>query len=426
MRSPAERLAELSRRCVSPYHMVQNAMEQLREAGYEELALGEEWSLTPGGRYMVDIYGTTCVAFRVNEAFAPGQQLRMAAAHTDWPCLRIKYNAEYDSGVYRRLNTEVYGGPIYHTWFDRPLSVAGKVTLRGADPFHPDSRILDVERPVAYLPNLAIHMNREVNHGTAINPQTELLPILGLAEGSDKGWFHELLAQELSVSPEDILGFDLYMYVQEEAVFVGMHRELLSAPRIDNLTSCQSCLQGILTGERREGIDLIALFDNEECGSSSKQGADSGILGMIMEKIADGLSLTRQQYLNLVLGGICLSVDVAHAKHPNHPEKADPTTDAAMTPSVVVKLEPNQRYATDSNAAAVVDSLCQTHNIPVTHFSNRSDVRGGSTLGSILSARLPMHTVDIGVPILAMHSARELMAAESQDCMDRLLGAFFS
>lgn len=425
----AEALSALSKICVSPYHMVAEAKRQLAEKGYQELSLTEEWHLEPGQNYMLDVYQTTCIAFRVNPAFAPGQQFRLAAAHTDWPCLRIKPMPAQEAAGCRRLNVEVYGGPIYSSWFDRPLSIAGKVTCKGETPFKPECKLVDFGRPVVYLPNLAIHMNREANSGYAYNPQIDLLPIAGLADDAEKAegdWFLQMLSAEVGVPAEDILGYDLYIYVQEEREFVGNRGELLSAPRIDNLTSCASCLVGLLDSYRQDGLDMIVLFDNEECGSKSKQGADSALLPLVLEKIGEGLSLTRQQQLNLIFGGIGLSVDVAHARHPSHPEKADPTTDVTLSPSVVVKLESNQRYATDSMAAGVVDGLCRQYGIPVTHFSNRSDVRGGSTLGSLVSSWLPMATVDIGVPILAMHSARELMAVESQHCMDWLLSAFFS
>ncbi len=430
----AKKLGLLSEAGVSPYHTVAEVKGQLAAAGYKSLSLKENWQLQPGGKYMTEAYGTTCIAFRVNPEFAPGQQLRLSAAHTDWPCLRIKAAPEMMAGGCLKLNTEVYGGPIFHTWFDRPLSIAGKVTLKGKTPFAPEIVLVDFKRPVAYLPNLAIHLNREVNMGQGINPQTELLPVMGLSQEDGEGWFEELLLTAVKeacpdrkdVTQEDLLGFDLYMYVKEQAVLSGIREELLSAPRIDNLTSCQSCLEGILSGSRREGIDMAAFFDNEECGSHSKQGADSNLLNMVLEKITEGLSLSRQDYLNLIFGGICLSVDVAHGKHPNHPEKHDVTGEVTLAPSVVIKLESNQRYATDSAAVAVVEALCREREIPLQHFCNRSDIRGGSTLGSLISSWVPMPTADIGVPILAMHSARELMAADSQYYMDSLLRAFYS
>lgn len=429
----AKKLGALSEAGVSPYHMVAEAKRQLAEAGYEELSLKESWQLQPGGKYMTEAYGTTCIAFRINPDFAPGQQLSLGAAHTDWPCLRIKATPEMTAGGCLKLNTEVYGGPIFQTWFDRPLSIAGKVTLKGDDPFAPETILVDLKRPVAYLPSLAIHLNREVNAGQSINPQIDLLPILGLCQEDTEDWFTRLLLatiketcpEKAEVTQGDILGFDLYVYVKEQAVLSGIREDLFSAPRIDNLTSCQSCLEGLLGSSRREGIDMIALFDNEECGSHSKQGADSNLLTMVLEKITEGLSLSRQDYLNLIFGGICLSVDVAHGKHPNHPEKHDVTGEVTLAPSVVVKLESNQRYATDSAAVAVVEALCRENQIPLQRFCNRSDIRGGSTLGSIISSWIPMPTADIGVPILAMHSARELMATDSQYYMDRLLQAFF-
>ncbi len=430
----AKKLGMLSEVGVSPYHTVAEVKRQLAAAGYQLLSLKERWQLIPGGKYMTEAYGTTCIAFHINPDFAPGQQLRLGAAHTDWPCLRIKAIPEMTAGGCLKLNTEVYGGPIFQTWFDRPLSIAGKVTLKGDHPFAPETVLIDLKKPVAYLPSLAIHLNREVNAGQGINPQIDLLPLLGLQQEDTGNWFTKLLLTTIretypdkqEVTQEDLLGFDLYVYVKEQAVLSGIREEFISAPRIDNLTSCQSCLEGFLTGSRKEGIDMIALFDNEECGSHSKQGADSNLLTMVLEKITEGLSLERQDYLNLIFGGICLSVDVAHGIHPNHPEKHDVTGAVTLSPSVAVKLESNQRYATDSAAVAVVEALCREKEIPLQHFCNRSDIRGGGTLGSLISSWVPMATADIGVPILAMHSARELMAADSQYYMDALLQAFFS
>lgn len=430
----ASKLADFIEAGVSPYHVVGEAKRRLTEAGYEELSLKESWQLKPGEKYMTEVYGTTCIAFRINPDFTPGQQLRIGAAHTDWPCLRVKATPEMAAGGCLKINTEVYGGPIYNTWFDRPLSIAGKVSLKGETPFSPKTVRVDFKKPVAYLPNLAVHLNREVNQGLALNPQIDLLPLLGLQQENTEGWFTELLLNAIGkndpskqeLKKEDILGFDLYVYVKEQAVLSGIREELFSAPRIDNLTSCQACLEGLLGSSRKEGIDMIALFDNEECGSHSKQGADSNVLTMILEKIAASLSLSRQDYLNLIFGGICISTDVAHGKHPNHPEKYDVTGEVTIAPSVVIKLETNQRYATDSAATAVVEALCRQHQIPLQRFCNRSDLRGGTTLGSLISSWLPMPTADIGVPILAMHSARELMATDSQYYMDTLLQAFFS
>lgn len=418
-------LIDFAGKGVSPYHVVQESQKLLEENGFTELRLNEMWDVKCGGKYYVNVYGTTCVAFRVNSEFKKGQGVRVAAAHTDWPCLRIKSNPELEYVGYQKLNIEVYGGPIDSSWFDRPLSVAGKVSVKGESAFKPINLLVDFGRPVLILPNLAIHMNREVNSGYAYNAQKDLLPVWGLDNG-EEDWFIEALAQEIGVKKEDIYSFDLYVYVTEKGCLVGYREEMLSCPRIDNLTSCQSCLNGLIRSSREDGIDMIALFDNEECGSRSKQGADSQILAMILEKITASLGMTREEHLNTILNGFSISIDVAHAIHPNHKEKADLTNRITLEPAVVIKMEPNQRYATDSAAVAVVEGLCEKRKIPCRKFVNRSDIRGGSTLGSISSSWLPMQSVDIGAAILGMHSTRETMGAGTQACMDELVEAYFT
>lgn len=421
-------LMDTCNRAVSPYHMVNHGIKQLEEAGFEQLKLDESWNLQVGHNYYVNVYGTTLAAFRINSDFSIGQQLRIATGHTDWPCLRIKNNASLWKKGYRRLNVEVYGGPIYNTWMDRPLSIAGKVTVVGENVFQPKNIIIDFARPVITIPNLAIHFNREVNKGTPLNQQSDLVPLMGIASEEDVkyDWFLDVLAAEAKVNREDILGFDLYCYVYEKACLAGIKEEYISSPRLDNITSCQSCLHGIINATRKTGIDFIVLFDNEECGSRSKQGADSNIVPMMLEKISLSLGLTREQYINMVLNGFTASLDVAHAIHPAHPERCDLTNTVVLGNEIAFKLESNQRYASDSAAVGVLESLCRKYHLPYKVFFNRSDVKGGSTLGSILSANLPMKIVDLGVPLLAMHSARELMGAESQYTMDQLMIAYFS
>lgn len=421
-------LIDCCNHAVSPYHMVNIGIEQLQAAGFEELCLDKSWNIQKGHSYYIDVYGSTLVAFRVNPSFVAGQQLRLATGHTDWPCLRIKNNASLWKKGYRRLNVEVYGAPIYNTWMDRPLSIAGKITVMSENPFEPKNILIDFARPVVTIPNLAIHLNREVNKGTILNQQVDLVPLMGIASDDDVkyDWFMDVLAEEAHVKVEDILGFDLYVYVYEKACLAGLREEYISSPRLDNITSCQSCLHGMVLGKRQTGIDMIALFDNEECGSRSKQGADSSIFPMILEKLCLNLGLTREEYIDLILNGFTASLDVAHAIHPAHPERCDLTNTVVLGDEIAFKLESNQRYASDSAAVGVLEAICRNYKLPYKVFFNRSDVKGGSTLGSILSTNLPMKIVDLGVPLLAMHSARELMGAASQNTMDQLMIAYFS
>ncbi len=412
----------------SPYHAVQEVINQLKGAGAKELKANDIWKVENEGLYYINMYGTTLIAFHIHENPQLSDGFRIGIAHTDWPCLRIKPNPDMTTGVYRKLNVEVYGGPLLSSWLDRPLSVAGRVVCKGDSVFAPKECFIDFKRPILTIPNVAIHMNRDINSGYKWNAQTDLLPILGFVQEKleSKDYFLNILAKELKIEPDQILDYDLYIYNAEKGCIVGVEEDMISAPRLDNLTSCQACLYGILNGRRKNGIDVIALFDNEECGSASKQGADSEMFAYILEKLALSLGWTREQYLAKIFGSVVISADVAHAIHPNHPEKCDVTNKPAMNAGFCIKMEANQRYATDGNAIAIVESLCKKYKIQYSKFANRSDIRGGSTIGSIISGFIPAKTIDVGVPLLAMHSARELMAADSQCQLNTFMKAFFT
>lgn len=420
-----EHLMKYIKNGVSPYHTAALAEEELQAAGYEELELTGSWQLQRGRGYYVRSHGSTLFAFRVNPGFARSQSFRIAAAHTDWPCMRIKSAPDHTKDGYAKINVETYGGPILNTWLDRPLSVAGRVALRGETCFAPELRLVDFKRPIFTIPNLAIHMNREVNKGVELNRQKDMLPIAGQTPEQD-GYFMKRLAGELSVKPEDILYFELSVYNCDEGTTLGMDGEFYSAPRLDNLTSVCACIDGLLAGtKRRDGIDMVVLFDHEEIGSRTNQGAGSELLPLVMEKICLSFGYTDEDRLNCRLKTMLLSVDVAHGKHPNQPEKSDITNNVYLNGGVAIKAEANQKYATDSAAIAVVRSICDRHQIPCQMFANRSDVGGGSTLGSIAASFGLSNTVDIGIPLLAMHSARELMGEKDQKALTELLTAYW-
>ena len=377
------------------YHSVLAGIEELKAAGFTELALNKPWEVTPGNSYYINIYGTTLFAFTVGND--PAGRLHVAASHTDYPCIKIKPAPEMAGKHYARLNATVYGGAILNTWLDRPLSVAGKVMTRSEEIFQPKT-----------------HMNRNVNSGVELNKQNDMLPLAAMVtEQLEKNhFFINFLAEQCGVAPEDILDFDLNVYVAESGALVGMNEEFISSPRIDNQTSVVSCLQGILNaGVPEKGINFIANFDNEEIGSSTKQGANSNMLNMVMDKLYAALGFDAIAANDILRDGFFLSLDVAHAIHPSHPEKCDPTNQPSMNAGIVLKMDAGQRYATDTQAIAAFRQLCDNAKVPYQLFVNRSDMLGGGTLGSITSAHLPMYTVDLGVPMLAMHSARELMGA---------------
>ncbi|MDD5935936.1 MAG: M18 family aminopeptidase [Clostridiales bacterium] len=412
----------------SPFHAVLEAENMLKSQGFTELHMTKSWEMKKGGNYYVKPFGTTLFAVTVGEEVTEQQAFHIAAAHTDYPCLHIKPVAELTQKSYLRVNCEVYGGPILNTWLDRPLSVAGRVALRSENPYTPEMRFLNVEKPFLTVPNLAIHMNREVNKGVELKKQTDMLPLMGMLNDTlnEKNYFISFIAKQLDVKKEDILDFDLYVYNAEDGLMLGMNDEFIQSPRLDNLTSCYALVYGVLESKRKDGINVIALFDNEEIGSQTKQGANSALFSMFLEKIYESLGFTRTQFNEAVLRSFLLSVDVAHAMHPSHVEKNDPVNLSLMNEGVVFKINCNQRYTFDTEAVAVLQQLCEKNNIKFKKFVNHSDVVGGGTLGPIISSWLPMKTVDLGVPLLAMHSAREMMGTEDQGHLNQLMKVFFA
>lgn len=420
-------LSDVLSASVSPYHCILNACQQLKAAGFHPLSLTDSWNLQEQKGYYVPIFDSSLIAFTIGPDRKETPSLRMEASHTDWPCLKLKPSPEITTDCYGKLNIEVYGGPILNTWLDRPLSMAGKVCLSGDSPFTPRVTFIDMKKPLLVIPNLAIHMNREVNEGVKLNPQVDMLPLMTLiTETLDKDhYFLNLLAQEIKCKPEDILDYEIYVYNLDSCTTTGLNHEFFSAPRLDNLTSVHACLSAITSGFRPNGINVIALYDNEEIGSRTKQGALSAVTERVLEKLFLSLGYSREVYLNSVMEGFLLSMDVAHAMHPNHKEKCDIKNQIFPGDGVTIKMAARQSYSTDASCISVIESLCKSHRIPYKKFSNRSDAKGGSTLGALSSTLLAMKTVDIGVPILAMHSARELMGANDQAALVALASKFF-
>lgn len=442
--SAVKRLSDFIRKAVSPYHTVEESRKLFEAAGFEEVSLDKEWKIKPNGKYYVLPFKTSLFAFTVpgadntsgskkNGTASKTAGIHIAAAHTDFPCLHIKPVAEYEGRGYLRINTEVYGGPILNTWLDRPLSIAGRVLLKSDDIYAPREVMVDFKRPLLTIPNLAIHYNREVNDGVKLTKQNDMLPLLGMLNDklNKQSYFIDMLAKEIREKKEDILDFDLYVYNAEEPTFIGLNKEMLSAPRLDNITSCLALVEGLtesVSGRsgKETGLNIIALFDNEEIGSETKQGADSELLRVILKKIYRSLGKDEISLDMDIRKGFLLSVDVAHALHPAKGDKYDPVNNMRMGEGVTLKLSANQRYTYDGVAVASLQQLCDKYGIKYKKFVNNSDMPGGGTLGPIISSHLPMYTVDIGVPILAMHSARELMGASDQDELTKLMTAFFS
>ena len=314
-----DKFFDLLERAVSPYHCVLAVMEELKDNDFTELEYDKEWSLEKGGKYVVNHHDTTLFAFTVGDNYKREGMIRLAAAHTDYPCLRIKPNADFMTDVYAQVNVEVYGGAILNTWFDRPLGVAGRVIVRGENKFKPIKKFFKSDKPVMIIPNLAIHMNREVNKGVEINNQVDLMPVLDMIPKEEKStdYFLSFIAGELGVDKKDILDFELNTFCMEEPSFVGIKDTMVSAHRLDNQTSVFALLSAIIQGERSNGFNLIALFDHEEIGSGSKQGAGAILLHDMLRRIARTLGSNDEEIDRQLYDAMLLSVDVAHAVHPN-------------------------------------------------------------------------------------------------------------
>jgi aspartyl aminopeptidase len=400
------------------FQAVDSIKKVLSIHSFTELKEEDSWSLSKGSKYFVTKNDSALIAFVIGEGEIEKEGFKIIGAHTDSPAFRIKPMPEMLSeGQYVKLNTEVYGGPILNTWLDRPLAVAGRVILKSDNVLEPKSVNINLNKPLLIIPNLAIHMNRNVNAGIELNKQKDMLPMLGMVNETlekDK-YLLSLLAEELKVKIEDILDFDLFLYEFEKGCIMGIQNEFISSSRLDDLAMVHAALKGICEGNPKSGINVAAFFDNEEIGSTTKQGADSPLLAHVLERIIIALGKGREDYFRAVSKSFMISADLAHAVHPNSSEKHDPVIKPMLNKGPVIKISAAQKYTTDSNSSAVYEQICNKAGVPVQKFVNRSDMAGGSTIGPISSSHVNMRSVDIGTPILAMHSIREL--AGTQDHM---------
>ena len=412
----------------SPYQVVECCEKQLKEAGFEKLKWDHLVAPGLGGRFYMKPYATMLIAFTTGAKRNFIQKIRMAVAHTDQPCFRVKPNPEMEEKGYLKVNVETYGSPILSTWMDRPLGVAGKVVLKSDQVFKPRVELFDSKRPIGVIPNLAIHMNKEVNKGVELNRQKDMIPVLGMLNDqyNKDDFFLNYLARELGTTKEEILDFDLFFYNADEPVLTGMSDEFISSPRLDNLASVQAVLQGLIEGTRENGMNMAVFYDNEEIGSKSKQGAGSNLIETILRSIMMGNGMLEGQYMESLAHSMYLSVDGAHGVHPNAVEKCDPTSQPILGKGVVIKVSGTQKYTTDSEMIGVMKQLLNKWEIDYQTGIDRSDMAGGSTVGPILSAILPIPGCDIGIPMLAMHSSREMAAAYDYQQLEKCIQAFFS
>ena len=400
------------------YHTTASVRDILLKEGFSELLESRKWHLEPGKGYFVCRNGSSIIAFRMGEHLE-NYSFNVAAAHTDSPSFRVKENAEIHMGQkYTKLNTEGYGGMICSTWMDRPLSVAGRVLVKEGDAIV--SRLVALDRDLLLIPSVAIHMNREVNDKAAFNKQIDMLPLLGGA--AEEGVLKKLIAKELDVAEEQILGSDLFLYIREKASVWGCNEEFISSGRLDDQQCVFGILKGFLSGHNADSVDVAAFFDNEEVGSGTKQGAASTFLYDVLHRICDN----DEDFHRAVASSFMFSADNAHAVHPNHPEHTDVNNCTYMNEGVVVKVHAGQKYTSDGMSMAVAKELAARAGVPLQYFANRSDKAGGSTLGNLAMAQVSMNCVDIGLPQLAMHSCYETAGAEDIVSLIRLMQEFYS
>ena len=405
----------------SCFHVIENVKKQLTEQGFEELCENKNWQIKEGGKYFVTRNLSSVIAFKVpTKDF---KSFHIVASHSDSPTFKIKDHPEQMvKGKYVQLNTERYGGMIYSTWFDRPLSIAGRALVKTETGVA--TKLLNIDRDLLVIPNLAVHMDRTVNDGMKYNPQVNLLPLYG--DAASKDTFNKLVAEACGTAEENIISTDLFLYNRTAPTVWGAHHEYMSCAKLDDLECAFSSLKAFLKGENSQSISVCAIFDNEEVGSSTKQGANSTFMYDILHRINENLGRTEEQYHTAVASSFMLSADNAHALHPNHPAISDPTNPVYLNEGIVIKHNANQKYTTDAVSSAIFQKMCEEKNVPYQHFVNRSDVAGGSTLGNIANTHVSLNTVDIGMAQLAMHSSYETAGVLDLDYMIAGMEAFYN
>ncbi len=434
MKKTAEELIAFIKESPDAFHAADAVTRRLQAAGYEELKERDHWNLDSGKGYYVTRNDSAVIAFRIPKVEAAGYQIM--ACHSDSPSFKIKENPEMVvDGHYIKLNVEKYGGMIIAPWFDRPLSISGRVMVRETNKSGKKmiaSRLINIDRDLLMIPNLAIHMNRDVNSGYTYNAQKDVLPLMSC--GCEPGQFRQIVAEAAGVKEEDILAQELFLYSRSQASIWGANEEFVSCGRLDDLQCAYAGLMGFLEAgtckmqdveESRSMIPVFCMLDNEEVGSGTKQGAASTFLKDVLLRIQLANGKTQEDYLRMLAESFMVSADNAHALHPNYADKTDPTNHPYINAGIVIKHSANQKYTTDAVSAAVYRTICEAAEVPVQDFFNRSDMAGGSTLGNIANTQTPMNTVDIGLPQLAMHSPYETAGVKDTEYLIRATRLFY-
>lgn len=416
-KASAQKLINFIAQSPSRFHVVANICRKLSNEGFSELREGEKWVIIPGGKYYVTRNQSSVIAFKVGTGDIKG--FNIIAAHSDSPTFRIKPDAEMETmGKYIRINTERSGGMLCSTWMDRPLSVAGRAVTVNSGKI--TSKLVNIDKDILLIPNVAIHMQRNANEGMSYNAQTDMIPLMGSQNA--KGSLNKMISEALGIKENAIVGSDLFLYNRMKGTNWGADGEYVSAPQLDDLQCVYASLMGFLAGENAQTVSVLCILDNEEVGSNTKQGADSDFLRTAVMRICRSLDRPMEE---LMASSFVISADNAHAVHPNHPEYADPMNKPIMNGGIVLKFNGNQRYATDAVAETIFRRICQEAGVPIQTYVNRSDIPGGSTLGNISTSQLSLNTVDIGLAQLAMHSAYETAGAMDTLYLERAAAEFY-
>ena len=420
-KSTSEELLSFIEKNPTAFHVVDAVKKELTENGFEELLESREWKLELGKKYFVIRNGSSIIAFCIGNKLE-NYGFNIVASHTDSPTFKLKEKAKLNSANYTRLNTEGYGGMICTSWMDRPLSIAGRVLVE--EDGRIVSRLIKFDRNLVLIPSVAIHMNRDINEKNPLNKQVDMMPLI--ASKTDEDSLAELIAKELEINAEQIMGSDLYLYDRTAPTIWGLNEEFISSGRLDDQQCVFASLKALLNSRNNKAIDIMACFDNEEVGSGTKQGADSTFLYDVLKRINEGLGKTEVDYLRALTSSFMLSADNAHAVHPNHPEHTDAENCTYMNEGVVLKSHAGQKYTSDGISMAIVKKLAQKAEVPLQYFSNRSDKAGGSTLGNIAMSHVSVKCADIGVAQLAMHSAYETAGVKDTCYMIRLMKELYN
>ena len=416
-----EELFQFIENSPSCFHAIETIRKKLNDEGFIELVEGRSWQIEKGKKYYVTRNLSSIIAFKIPENDL--KNFHIVASHSDSPTFKIKENAEIEvNNKYVKLNTEKYGGMICSTWFDRPLSIAGRILVKEGNVVK--THLVNIDKDLVIIPNLAIHMNRSVNDGYKYNAQIDMLPLYG--DNTSKGSLMKTVAQSVGVEEDSILGTDLFLYNRMRGTKIGANSEYISSPRLDDLECAYASLSAFLSETNSNSASVYCVFDNEEVGSGTKQGADSTLLYDVLRRINMCLGNSEEDYYKLIASSFMVSADNAHALHPNYSDKSDPTNKVYINDGIVIKYNANQKYTTDAVSASIFKSICDSVNVPYQTFTNRSDILGGSTLGNISNAHVSLNTIDIGLAQLAMHSTYETAGAKDVTYLIEALKAFYN